>query len=565
MEGLPDEYNQSDSAVEGMRVLQCIEWLRDMIIEGKFGDEETEMVNPSPIRPSPPRPAACSWLASWVLTPSDAAQEHRSVCAMRKRRCVRNGGGALTAWRVQDDDVRREAVKFLTSDRSSRLLVYKASDGKLAVSDDIPPADVSEYMYFLRADGVHVSRENIAREVQFGKSNGTGADSIQSLLRIMSTVFVPCFTNDTLWPDSFRREFSGQVQKFMATLTETAYEINGNTVLYVPREDFSNMEQCVRDKDLVQRLETTLIHWTRQIKEVLTGSDASHSDTANEDKGPLAEIEYWRSRSIDLTSISSQLQREDVRIIGSVLDHAKSSYLKPFNDLAEEIQKGSLEAQENLTFLMFLSDPCTALAKAQPKQISGHLPTVLDLVRMIWSLSSHYKTQERITGLLRKVSNEIILRCCEHIDLQQIFAGDVEAPMRVLQESIKSGDDWKEIYRATVRRMEIVDAECCWNFDESRIFAQIDAFMQRCRDLLEVCESQTQFSASQPSEDVPIFSGARGGEISKSLSRIQTSFQKLMNNISQLKYDILDVKATRWHDDYNAFKNGKPGAPNPAT
>ena len=323
---------------------------------------------------------------------------------MRKGGCVQNVGGGLTAGCVQDDDVRREAVKFLTSDRSSRLLVYKASDGKLAVSDDIPPADVHEYMYFLRADGMEVSRENIARVVQFGKSNGTGADSIQSLLRIMSTVFVPCFHNDTLWPDSFRREFSGQVQKFMATLTETAYEINGNTVLYVPREDFSNMEQCVRDKDLVQRLETTLIHWTRQIKEVLTGSDASHSDTANEDKGPLAEIEYWRSRSIDLTSISSQLQREDVRIISSVLDLAKSSYLKPFNDLAEEIQKGSLEAQENLTFLTFLSDPCTALAKAQPKQISGHLPTVLDLVRMIWSLSSHYKTQERITGLLRKVT-----------------------------------------------------------------------------------------------------------------------------------------------------------------
>jgi hypothetical protein len=29
--------------------------------------------------------------------------------------------------------------------------------------------------------------------------------------------------------------------------------------------------------------------------------------------------------------------------------------------------------------------------------------------------------------------------------------------------------------------------------------------------------------------------------ISKSLSRIQTSFQKLMNNISQLKDDMLDV------------------------
>ncbi len=33
-----------------------------------------------------------------------------------------------------------------------------------------------------------------------------------------------------------------------------------------------------------------------------------------------------------------------------------------------------------------------------------------------------------------------------------------------------------------------------WTFDDANIFAQIDAFVQRCRDLLEVCESQIQFS-----------------------------------------------------------------------
>ena len=125
---------------------------------------------------------------------------------------------------------------------------------------------------------------------------------------------------------------------------------------------------------------------------------------------------------------------------------------------------------------------------------------------MITNLSEHYNTPERITGLLRKVSNEIILRCCEHINLKEMFAGSIEEPMAVLQQSIKSGDDWKDVYRKTVNRMETADPQNAWNFDESRIFAQIDAFMQRCRDLLEVCESQHQFTSNP--NDMPTFSGA---------------------------------------------------------
>ena len=452
--------------------------------------------------------------------------------------------------------MRREAVRFLTSERSARLLAYKGSDEKLVVTEELPPSDCKSFVYFMRNAGETVSRDNILLTVQHGKVGGVGAASVTSLLRLMNSVYVPLASNNTTWPDSFRKEFSGQVHKFMATLTETAYEMNGSTVLYVPREDYSDKEACVKDKDLVQRLETTLIHWTRQIKEVLTGSDASHSDTQNEDKGPLAEIEYWRSRSVDLTSISSQLEREDVRTIVNVLELAKSSYLKPFNDLAHQILEGSMEAQDNLTFLQCLSDPCSKLAMAKPKDISEHLPQVLDLVRMIWTLSKHYNTHERITGLLRKVSNEIILRCCEHISLRDIFDGHVEEPSTILKQSIKSGDDWKEVYRATVRRMSIVSPSNCWNFDESRIFAQIDAFMQRCRDLLEVCESQNQFSGSSSAEDIPTFGGVQGEEITKNLMRITERFKKLMSNISSLKYDILDVKATRWHDDYNIFKNG---------
>ena len=88
--------------------------------------------------------------------------------------------------------------------------------------------------------------------------------------------------------------YVGQSSRLIGLLKagKTAYEMSWSTVLYVLREDYSDIEACIHDKDLVQRLETTLIHWIHQIKEVLKGTYASHSSTQSEDKGLLAEIEF---------------------------------------------------------------------------------------------------------------------------------------------------------------------------------------------------------------------------------------------------------------------------------
>lgn len=57
-----------------------------------------------------------------------------------------------------------------------------------------------------------------------------------------------------------------------------------------------------------------------------------------------------------------------------------------------------------------------------------------------------------------------------------------------------------------------------WDFDVSSIFAHIDAFVQRCRDLLEVCEAQMQFASRTK---LPAFGGTRGPDIAKSIMDIQ--------------------------------------------
>ncbi len=60
---------------------------------------------------------------------------------------------------------------------------------------------------------------------------------------------------------------------------------------------------------------------------------------AGEASGPLDEIHFWRERSVDLGGIRTQLDNPAVAAIVAVLEQAKSSYLGPFLDLRNLINR----------------------------------------------------------------------------------------------------------------------------------------------------------------------------------------------------------------------------------
>lgn len=48
---------------------------------------------------------------------------------------------------------------------------------------------------------------------------------------------------------------------------------------------------------------------------------------------------------------------------------------------------------------------------------------------MIWEYSTYYNVSERISGLLHKISNEIIKRCKSKININDMLNDDVERCM----------------------------------------------------------------------------------------------------------------------------------------
>ncbi len=102
-----------------------------------------------------------------------------------------------------------------------------------------------------------------------------------------------------------------------------------------------------------------------------------------------------------LQHCSSQLNRQPHGLI-SISIIFRHSFPRP----------GSIEADENLNFLTTLQESCINLCNAAPKDIPAILKEVLTRIRMIWSVSSFFSKVEPLTGLLRKVSNQIIVQVC---------------------------------------------------------------------------------------------------------------------------------------------------------
>eukprot|EP00884_Botryococcus_braunii_P014228 jgi/Botrbrau1/22806/Bobra.0132s0131.1 len=377
----------------------------------------------------------------------------------------------------------------------------------------------------------------------------TRGDHLEPFLRMLSEIFCPALLSENSWPNSVRSEFTGHLHKFMAALSEAVHERKGRTVLYTPKEDLQDVQAAAHDKDVVQRLESRLMHWTRQVREVLNQQDDSEMA---ERADPLAELHFWRTRDQDLSGITQQLDGAGVTQVVAVLSQAKSSSLPNFLALRDLIQREADVARNNLRFLQILEAPCEALAKAQPQDIPGMLPKLVDSARVVWNLSRFYNTPERMTSLLRKIANQIISSCCAAISLDQIFGGSLDNVTSVLEQSLEAGAEYRRQYNRTVRATAR-SPKGGWKFDESSVFAQIDAFLQRCRDLQEVCESRQQFG---PQVSLPVFAGTRGNEVSRSIQEIQASFEQLLGTLRSLPYNVLDVKANGWYEDFGAFKAG---------
>lgn len=124
----------------------------------------------------------------------------------------------------------------------------------------IKPEDYQVCYFLKRKYDVPITFANIHECIQVGLIEG---DPLDDLLNKMNGDFLPKLLAEKNWPEGVKKEFVAQLHKFMAALTDASNASKGRTMLYFPSEDLVDPEAAAKDKDLLQRLESTVIQWTR--------------------------------------------------------------------------------------------------------------------------------------------------------------------------------------------------------------------------------------------------------------------------------------------------------------
>ena len=112
---------------------------------------------------------------------------------------------------------------FLLNPDSRKLVIYiddqrHPDPAVLQVVTSLPRQVYSQMAYFIKESMVKneiLTESNFERKVQFGKLT---KNTMESLLTIMTHVYVPIFLGNNKWPETVRKEFNSQLHKFMVIL-----------------------------------------------------------------------------------------------------------------------------------------------------------------------------------------------------------------------------------------------------------------------------------------------------------------------------------------------------------
>lgn len=259
-----------------------------------------------------------------------------------------------------------------------------------------------------------------------------------------------------------------------------------------------------------------------------------------------------------LQGLNSQLQQFDLQRILKVLRQGQSVHIPQIEEL---IERGKLEEQlaaSNIQFLRLLLAPCAQIdVAASPASVSQLLPRIIHLMRFIWENSQHYRSNDKILILFRNLSNQIIKYCTEQINLDEILDGHPRFGIKMCNLSLDCLQAYKE-------HMAVMQVNVAWQLDQGIIFNHVNAFMERLRDLMDICEAMIVFGRLDENEQIEQveqfeqaqFSGTSGEQLERISANVGQKFLQILDELraSESKQLMLNVYRGEWYEHVARYR-----------
>ena len=332
--------------------------------------------------------------------------------------------------------------------------------------------------------------------------NVMSGEVLQGIANIMHHVYLPVVqkgrvTEDEKTVDStaegaqnLRHELNLNINKFEQQIRHLVVQSRGDTRLAIPNLNIVNPQSAIEDPHIVTEVEAALENWTSVVAGAVEGE---HQKMSKTQRTPLGEIEFWRDRNANLSVLFDQINAPKVQLMMQVMKIMDIPQLSSFNFHFSELTKLYLEAKDNVKFLTTLERHFKHISEGSYQTILESMQSMVNGLRMVWVISRHYNTDERMAPLMENIAETLARRVREGIKLSEILAMDHKTSKRMVQEAKDVLLKWSETYFRMRKRIEDGGSDHRWEFDRKALFSKTDYMSEICANILEIIEALDHF------------------------------------------------------------------------
>ncbi|XP_062874230.1 dynein axonemal heavy chain 10 [Trichomycterus rosablanca] len=345
-----------------------------------------------------------------------------------------------------------------------------------------------------------------------------------------------------------RDELLNSTHKFLGQIDVILQQMEGEIQLQIPDLDIDqDVEVLLANQEVLEKLELCVMNWQTQIRI----SIEEEQKKKPQGPGPMAEVNFWRERASVLSPLVEQLKMPAVKKILEVMSRADPVTTQNLDLTVTELSRYNVEAVENTRFLGTLERHFKNLATGLNFTVFLEtVPMMMNGLRMVWIISSHYNTDERMVPLMQRISWEMAERVARVVDVRTLFKDKREVAKAKAQDGKKVLDLWKTSYFEVRAKIETSGRDSRWEFDRKKLFEKTDYMASICQDIYNILQILEEFHN--------IF-GAELKAVTGDPKRIDDVLQRVDSLVvptEELNFDPFNIRKTgSWKMVMQDFKN----------
>ncbi|GAB5581369.1 dynein axonemal heavy chain 17 isoform X1 [Prionailurus iriomotensis] len=438
-----------------------------------------------------------------------------------------------------------------------------------------PASLKSKGVYFIKKKPGNVKKDTYKDQLIYGDISPTPVEHLIAVVEEVLCSLLNQRENLSGWPRVVSEDIVRQVHKLKNEMFVMGGKIRGTTLLPVPEHLGSldgTLESVERippslDNSLLHAIETVIIDWSHQIRDVLS-QDSAQALLDGQHPLPRVEFEFWDARLMNLKCIHEQLNRPKVNKIVEILEKARSCYWPALQSVYMNVTEGLKEASDIVLYLKPLrilleemeQTDFTVVCQPDRGRSEGLLPTIIAKVLFttgfIWATSEHDDTPSRIIIILQEFCNLIIEMTRNFLSPDLVLKGLQGETEEVLSGISLSVGVLKELYHTydfccANMRLFFKDKEPVpWEFPSSLAFSRMNAFFRRIQTIEDLYKTAIEFLKLEKIE----LGGVRGNILGSMVTQIYDEVFELVKVFAECKYDPLDPGDSSFDDDYAGFE-----------